>query len=253
MTRSCPTFPLHVSTTNIFCRRARELMATIVATAAEVLCNITACDSCNSVKSLQSMITQFLDNSRVPMETVALVYNILSQPAVAAIHCWHGNSVSSTSAQMQSKMMQIHGPESDASCQRALVILSALSVAVSFTEDNSRNLFHWSRQVAEGIFSTEQISSMNRIVLAKLEWSIHPLSAPMAIDAALKTLSGPGVVAHTKLSSFAPFIVDEEESLRLILGPQTMVQHGLVTPEPSPNCIHGEDDLMSRYLPATPA
>ena len=187
------------------------------------------------------------------METVALAYNILSQPTVAAMHCWHSNPVAFASGHMQSKMMQIHGPESDASCQRALVILSALSVAVSFTEDHPRNLFHWSRQVAGGIFSTEQISTMNRIVLAKLEWSIHPLTAPVAIEAALTTLSGPGVVAHSKQSSSEPFIVDEDETFRLILGPQTTVQHGLLTPEPSPDCMHGDGDLILQYHPATPA
>jgi hypothetical protein len=199
------------------------------------------------------MITQFLNNSRVPMETVALAYNILSQPTVAAMHCWHSNPVAFASGHMQSKIMEMHGPESDASCQRALVILSALSVAVSFTEDHPRNLFHWSRQVAGGIFSTEQISTMNRIVLAKLDWSIHSLAAPMAIEAALTTLSSSGVVADSKGSSLAPFIVDEDEALRLVLGPQTTIQHGLVTPEPSPDCMHGDDDLMLQYLSATPA
>jgi hypothetical protein len=199
------------------------------------------------------MITQFLNNSRVPMETVALAYNILSQPTVAALHCWHSNLVAFASGHMQSKIMQMHGPESDASCQRALIILSALSVAVSFTEDHSRNLFHWSRQVAGGIFSTEQISTMNRIVLAKLEWSIHPLAAPMAIEAALTNLSGSEIVAHSKQSSLTPFIVDEDENLRLVFGPRTTIQHGLVTPEPSPDCMHGDDDSILQYLPTTPA
>ncbi|KAI4716786.1 hypothetical protein E4T48_07031 [Aureobasidium sp. EXF-10727] len=225
-------------------------MSPLFTIAADVLCNITACNSCKSVKPLLSMITRFLDNSRVPMETVALAYNILSQPAVAAMHCWHGNPAAFASGQM-SKIMQIHGPESDASCQRALVILSALNVAVSFTEDNPRSLFHWSRQVAEGIFSTEQINAMSRIVLAQLEWSIHPLTAPVAIETALSALSSPGVVTHDKHSSFTPLIVDEEDSLRLILGPQTVIQHGLVTPEPSPDCMHGDDDLMPQYLPAS--
>jgi hypothetical protein len=187
------------------------------------------------------------------METVALAYNILSQPTVAALHCWHSNPVAFASGHMQSKIMQMHGPESDASCQRALIILSALSVAVSFTEDHSRNLFHWSRQVAGGIFSTEQISTMNRIVLAKLEWSIHPLAAPMAIEAALTNLSGSEIVAHSKQSSLTPFIVDEDENLRLVFGPRTTIQHGLVTPEPSPDCMHGDDDSILQYLPTTPA
>lgn len=198
------------------------------------------------------MISRFLANSRVPIETIALAFNILSQPAVAAMHCWHGNPDVFSSSHMQSKMLQIHGPESDASCQRALVILSALSVAVSFTEDNSRNLFHWSRQVAGGIFTTEQISSMNRIVLAKLEWSIYPLAAATAIATALKALSGPKSVLQCRYSSFAPVTVDEDDSLRLILGPQTTIQHGLVTPEPSPGCMLGDEDRVP-YLAATPA
>jgi hypothetical protein len=184
------------------------------------------------------------------METVALAYNILSQPAVAAIHCWHDNSPAFASAHMQSKILQIHGPESDASCQRALIILSALNVAVSFTEDNSKSLFHWSRQVAEGAFSTEQIGSMSRIVLAKLEWSIYPIATPVAIAAALKTISGVEPVANTKVTPSAPFIVDGDETLRLIIGPHTTIQHGLVTPEPSPGCQHGDEDVMSRYMSA---
>ncbi|KAG9590630.1 hypothetical protein KCU97_g7388, partial [Aureobasidium melanogenum] len=214
--------------------------------AANVLCNITSCDSCSSIKPLQTKVTQFLSKSLVPMETVALTYNILSQPAVAAMHCWHGNPTAFA------KIMQIHGPESDGSCQRALVILSALNVAVSFTEDHPRNLFYWSRQVAGGIFSTEQISAINRILLAKLDWSIHPLAAPKAIEAALATLSGPEVVTHDKHSAFTPFIVGEEDALRLILGPQTVIQHGLATPDPSPDCIHGDDSSVPQYLPVPP-
>ncbi|KAH0264364.1 hypothetical protein KCU91_g12101, partial [Aureobasidium melanogenum] len=78
-----------------------------VTTAAKVLCNITSCDSCSSIKPLQTKVAQFLSNSRVPMETVALTYNILSQPAVAAMHCWHGNPTAFA------KIMRILGPESD--------------------------------------------------------------------------------------------------------------------------------------------
>ncbi|KAH0340979.1 hypothetical protein KCU74_g128, partial [Aureobasidium melanogenum] len=173
----------------------------------------------------------------------------LSQPAVAAMHCWHGNPTAFA------KIMRILGPESDGCCQRALVVLSALNVAVSFTEDHPRNLFHWSRQVAGGIFSTEQISNLNRILLAKLDWSIHPLATPKAIEAALATLSGPGVVAHDKDSACTPFIVGEEEedALRLILGPQTVIRHGLATPDPSPECIHRDDSSVTQYLPLSPA
>lgn len=222
-------------------------MKVIVTIAANVLCNITSCDSCSSIKPLQTKVTQFLSKSRVPIETVALTYNILSQPAVAAMHCWHGNPTAFAN------IMQIHGPESDGSCQRALIILSALTVAVSFTEDCPRTLFHWSRHVSEGIFSTEQISAMNRILLAKLDWSIHLLAAPKAIEAALATLSGPEVVAHDKHSASTPFIVGEEDALRLILGPQTVIQHGLATPDPSPDCMHGNDSSVPQYLSATPA
>lgn len=189
------------------------------------------------------MISQFLTNSRVPMETVALAYNILSQPSITAMHCWHSDPTVLTS------MAHIHGPESDPSCQRALVILSALSVAVSFTEDSSRNLFHWSRQVAEGIFSTEQISSMNRMVLAKLEWQIHPLAAPAAIAVAMQHLAGSGCIAQNKFTPLTSMILDEDASLKLYLGPQTKIQHGLATPEPSPDCMHGDGDLMVQYLP----
>lgn len=222
-------------------------MEVIVTIAANVLCNITSCDSCSSIKALQTKVTHFLSNSRVPIETVALTYNILSQPAVAAMHCWHGNPTAFA------KIMQIHGPDSDGSCQRALVILSALNVAVSYTEDSPRTLFHWSRQVAGNIFSTEQISAMNRMLLAKLDWSIHPLAAPKAIEAALGILSGSEGVAHDKHSGLTPIIVGEEDALRLILGPQTFIQHGLATPDQSPDCMHGNDSQVPQYLPATPA
>lgn len=199
------------------------------------------------MKSLPNMITQFLVNSRLPVETIAIAYNILSHPSILPLHCWHGDSSAFASERLQSKMLTIHGPESDPSCQRALIILAALSVAVSYTEDCPRSLFYWSRQVAERAFSTEQIGSMSRLLLAQLEWQLHPLGVPAAVELGVAVLTGCGPRRESIMSNHT-VIVDaaadffDEESLRLLIGSGTRIQHGLITPEPSPGLDCSFDD-----------
>ncbi|GAB7349012.1 hypothetical protein MBLNU459_g7985t1 [Dothideomycetes sp. NU459] len=200
---------------------------------ANVLCTISSCTSCTAVKALPTMVTQFLINSRLPVETIAIAYNILAHSSIASLHCWHNSSSSFEHEHVQSKMLAIHGSESDPSCQRALIILAALSVAVSYTEDCPRSLFYWSRQVSERSFSTEQISMMSRLLLAQLEWQLHPLGAPAAVDAGVAALTGCGPRRESVKPLEAPAFFDDE-SLRLLIGPGTALQHGLITPEPSP-------------------
>lgn len=197
------------------------------------------------------MVTQFLVNSRLPVETIAIAYNVLTQPSIKSLHCWHGNPPAFASERLKSKMLAIHGPESDPSCQRALIILAALSIAVSYTEDCPRSLFYWSRQVAERSFSTEQIGTMSRLLLAQLEWKLHPLGVPVAVETAVAALTGCGARRESVKSVLEAPAFFDEESLRLLIGPGTRIQHGLITPEPSPglDCSFDEQPHQHTNLP----
>lgn len=180
------------------------------------------------------MITQFLDNLSPPPEIVAIAYNILASPRIAKLHCWHDDASVFDSEHTRAKMLDIHGPEAHPSCQRALVILSALSLAVSLIEDRSRSLVYWSRQVAELAFSIDQIGAMQRLLLAQLQWEIQPLASPELINSAISTISGAPSVSQKAPITSPPFF--EDESFKLLVGSGTTVQYGLITPEASPDC-----------------
>jgi hypothetical protein len=179
------------------------------------------------MKSLDAMVAMFLANAQLASETIAIAYNILSHPRIIESHCWHGDSPSS-------EQTAIHGPQSDASCQRALVILSALSLAVSLVEDCPRGISYWVQRVAEDAFSAAQLSASNRLVLAKLEWSLNPLATPLAIAAALETLS-----AHARQEERQPAVklcidmCDDFEGEGAAWT--TRFAYGLPTPDASPD------------------
>lgn len=180
------------------------------------------------------MITQFLDNFQPPREIVAIAYNIMADPRIARLHCWHGDASVFDSEHMRAKMLDIHGPEAHPSCQRALVILAALSLAVSLVEDQPRSLVYWSRQVAELAFSIDQIGAMQRLLLAQLEWQMQPLAFPKLINSAISTISGaPSVSQDASVTSPS---CSEDECFKLLVGSGTTVQYGLMTPEASPHC-----------------
>jgi len=190
------------------------------------------------------MIARFLENAQLPLETVAIAYNILSSPRVASLHCWHDGMSAPQGEHIRDKMLEIHGPEADASCQRALIILSSLSLAASFSEDRPRNTSYWSRQVGELAFSTEQINAMSRILLAQLDWQIHSLAAPIHVDAAISALSTIAVKANKTTSVTPSCLVNA--SMKLLIGPYTTIEHGLITPEASPDCFDMEDESGSQ-------
>lgn len=229
------------------CRCCRLLTSFISdITNANVLCTITRCHGCEAVKGLPAMIAQFLERSQLPLENIAVAYNILASPSISSLHCWHGARYGFACDSMRAKMIAVHGPEADASCQRALIILSALSVAVSFTEDSPRSSFYWSRQVAQGAFSTEQIGAMNRLLLAQLNWQIHPLAAPSLVRSAIVALSQSvekSTIHHNTPPSF------EDKPFRLLINPHTTIQYGLTTPIASPDRSLMEHERLSYLSP----
>lgn len=196
-------------------------------TSANALCSITQCQDCESVSALPNMVERFLEKSGVSTNTIAIAYNILASARVSLLHCWHGEGAFAfTTECMWEKMLDIHGPEADGSCQRALIILSALSLAVSFNEDLPRSMSYWSGSVAGNAFSQAQISAMNKIVLAQLDWQIHPLAAPGPVEAAERIILGS---SQSKWTQKTPQSF-QDEPLRLLVGPNTTIQHGLTTP-----------------------
>lgn len=218
-------------------------------TNANALCTITSCEDCVAVKSLPAMVAQFLENSQLPSATIAITYNILASSSISKLHCWHGDGASAfTTERMWAKMLEIHGPEADGSCQRALAILSALSLAVSFNDDMPRSMSYWSGQVAGNVFSEGQISAMNRILLAQLDWQLHAHTAPGAVNAAMEMILKPSSMETYKTGPVTPqpFM---DEPLKLLIGSHTTIQHGLITPEASPDCSVIGDERDSYLVP----
>ena len=196
------------------------------------------------ITALPVMIARFLENAQLPLETVAIAYNILSSQRVASLQCWHNGMSPLQAERGRDKMLEVHGPEADASCQRALIILSSLSLAASFSEDRPRNTAYWSRQVGELAFSTEQINAMSRILLAQLDWQIHSLAASIHVDSAISALSMIAIKTN-KTTSVTPSC-HCNASMKLLIGPYTTIEHGLITPEASPDCLDMEDESGSQ-------
>lgn len=112
------------------------------------------------------MIERILVRAQLPPEVIALAFNI-----VCGLQC-HSLPLGS-----------FHSAPND------LIVVSALSLAVSYTNDHPPTVKHWSRYVCDGTWTSIRVDKTTLEVLAALGWRLHQYSTPGAIQKTLTTFT----------------------------------------------------------------
>ena len=176
------------------------------------------------------MIERMLVRAQLPPEVLALAYNI-----VLGLDC-HSRPVGS-----------FYSAPND------LIVVSALSLAVSYTNDQPPTPKYWSRIVCDGAWTLIRIDKTVLQLCAALDWRLHGYSAPNAISQALdafdRSIPHMPVVwlssKPRKTHDRRDFTVTEK--LKLIVdGGSTHWVNGQVTPDESP--IKFGQDSEHRWL-----
>lgn len=130
------------------------------------------------------MIEDLLVRARLPIEVLAIAFNILSklvkQPAMDST---------------------LQSPSLD------LLVISTLSLAAIYTNDHPPSSSHWSRNVALGTATAKQIDAAIMAIMEALDWRIHSCSEDVAVVAALQLFERRGV--PTAVSTSAQEIYEE--------------------------------------------
>ena len=106
-----------------------------------------------------------LVRARLPPEVLALAYNILT-----ALNC---RSLPEGS---------FYSAPSD------LMVVSCLSLAVSYTNDRPVDSSYWSKYVCDCMWTGVRIHKTALMILEALDWRIHPLTAPGSLERAMADL-----------------------------------------------------------------
>ena len=163
------------------------------------------------------MIERMLVRADLPPEVLALAFNI-----VCGLDCYSLVKGSFYSA------------------PNDLIVVSALSLAVSYTNDYPPTVKYWSRHVCDGAWTPSRIDRTTLQVFAALGWQLHEYSAPIAIRRALAELLSPPPTRELAFRSREPSLTYESanfsatEQLKLIVnGTSTCWVNGQITPDGS--------------------
>lgn len=177
------------------------------------------------------MIERMLLRAELPLEVLALTFNIL-------------NGLDCRSLPLGSFY----------SAPNDLIVVTALSLAVSYTSDIPPTARYWSRHVCDGMWTPIRIDKTTLQVYAALGWRLHSYSAPDAIQKAMAELVTPAPVRTLAIRSRPPTnafgypnsIVPEPVKLR-IEGTGTVWENGQITPDGSPTDC-GYVSVENRFL-----
>lgn len=137
-------------------------------------------------------IQLILFRAQLPPEVLALAFNILA-----------GLNRQSVPA------------DSDSSAPSDLLVVSTLSLAVSYILDHPPSLSYWSRDVCDCRWTAQRIDEMGLRLLAQLDWRLHEFSSPREIQVAMNQL----LEAAWDVSSKADMLSELDDALPTDSGP----------------------------------
>lgn len=128
-----------------------------------------------------------------------------------------------------------------------LLVVSALSLAVSYTSDNPPPISHWSQHVCDGTWTAARIDKTSLEVFAALGWRLHEFSHPSALQTALSSLIIPIQVEVPSIRIHEPSTQAESVDISNNWAAQTCHRresacwaYGQITPDYTlPSCLLG--------------
>lgn len=134
------------------------------------------------------MVEAILDRSRLPLEIIAVAFNILD-----ALNC---NSLP---------------VESFDSAPNDLLVVCALRLASSYMLDHAPSILAWSSEACAKTWTKRRIERTSIQVLCALDWRLHRFGSPQAIESAVSRLM-PARLTSLKVNTLP--CDDEEDSQR---------------------------------------
>lgn len=162
------------------------------------------------------IIHNILTRADLPLELIAIAYNII--------------------AGLRRKDLP-SGTFDD--CPNDLLIIAALSLAVSCHDDRPPRPFWWSRQVADGYWTARRIDKTVLKVFRLLDWEIHTYGTPGAIAEAISAFSvsykPSGRTIQVDSDMEYQIALPAKQGLTVLTSNDTTTrwQHGQWTPEAS--------------------
>ncbi|RMZ04814.1 hypothetical protein D0860_06214 [Hortaea werneckii] len=135
-----------------------------------------------------------------------------------------------------------------------LLVVSAMSLAVMSASDNPPKSAWWSVIVCNGIRSASEIDMATIDLLAALDWTLHSLCSPRAIEQAMDLLTSPSsrepsAPQDEKLHR-PQTPVNKVEPLKISLeGTGASWSHGQLTPDSTAPSSAAEERGKDRFLP----
>ena len=177
-----------------------------------------------------SLIQGVLARAEIPHELLALSYNIIARYAM--VHAFQ----------------RISSP-----LRPDLLTVAAASLAVSYNDDHPPKSSWWSRWVCESRHSAAQIDAAISDVLFALDWRLHSLTAPHALERAMRLLfdeHSTEAIDTTPGARVNQVPQAKPEPLKIrIDGTAACWAHGQLTPDSSmPGSAVGHQP-MNRFLP----
>ncbi|KAI6872086.1 hypothetical protein KC323_g1668 [Hortaea werneckii] len=177
-------------------------------------------------------ILDMLTNAKLPAEIIALSYNVV---------CTYD-------------AMQRFRAEPRPADAGDLLVVSAMSLAVMSASDNPPKSAWWSIIVCNGIRSASEIDMATIDLLAALDWTLHSLCSPRAIEQAMDLLTSPtarepSAQRDEKLDR-PQTPVNKVEPLKISLeGTGASWSHGQLTPDSTAPSSAAEERVKDRFLP----
>jgi len=127
-----------------------------------------------------------------------------------------------------------------------LVTVSAFALAVTYTNDNVPRSSWWSTFVCNDLWTAADIDASMMNMLATLDWSLHSLCSPQAMERAMATLTS---LPPSPVSSAPQTPPMKAEPLTISLeGTEACWEYGQLTPEPTPLCSTTEELTPNGWL-----
>ena len=178
------------------------------------------------------LVQRILVRAQLPQDVVALAFNIICE-------------------------LDYHSLPFDSfySATSDLLVVSALSLASSYTNDHPPSFSHWSRYVCDGTWTARRIDKTTLLILAALDWHLHELYGPSALERASARLVKQAWTDTVRLpvsemsAELSGPIVQTPKQLRLFIEATSACWvNGQLTPEGTPPCSAYEE-TENCYLP----
>lgn len=164
--------------------------------------------------------------AHLPIETVALAYNILADLKSDTPCLKRQDSAGPLTVDLvedvddgKTKAELFQQPE--------LFVLASLQIATSFMNDQPMKLSSWIDTVAGNSFSLAELKQMNAQIFASLEWHLYKLAQPECVDATLaKFRADRSELEVPEQTRFRPAVSVPE----LRLDGKVLIEYSLPTP-----------------------